>query len=109
MAFWLDKKFQWEQSQISKSTEIKRRAYSKLRDIIERHGGIMEYRRQGYQHGAWEISLNGKRAIIEATGALAFPPLDRLFIPKVENPKTWNDYSETLIPDAERQLLALLV
>jgi hypothetical protein len=91
------------------NTEIKERAYGKLRDIIERRGGTMAYRRQGYRHGAWEISLEGKRAIIEATGSRAFPPLDKLFVPQIENPKTWDDYSETLVSDAEQQLLALLI
>jgi len=91
------------------STEKKSRAYGKLRDIIERRGGSMVYRRQGYRYGAWEISLDGKRAVVEAMGARTFPAFDRLFVPKVENPKTWDDYSDKFIPDAEQQLLALLV
>lgn len=89
-------------------TESERRAYGKLRDIIERHGGTMIYERQGYRYGAWEISLDGKIAIIESTGSKKFPPLDRLYVPEVENPKTWEDYSDELVADAEHQLLALL-
>ena len=91
------------------STQKKTRAYGKLRDIIERRGGSMAYRRQGYRYGAWEISLDGKRAVIEAMGARTFPAFDSLFVPRVENPKTWDDYSATLVSDAEQQLLALLV
>jgi len=88
-----------------------RRAYGKLRDIIERHGGMMAYRRQGYRFGAWEISLDGKSKSIEAEGRRTFPALDRLFIPRpdVPEPKTWDDYRDELVPGAEEQLLALLV
>jgi hypothetical protein len=91
------------------STKTKRRSYGQLRDIIERRGGIMEYRRQGYRYGAWEISLKGKRVTIEATGFRTFPKLDRLFVPAVADPKTWDDYSGVLVADAEQQLFALLV
>lgn len=86
----------------------KKRAYGKLRDIIEQRGGIMAYQRQGYHWGAWEISLNGKRVIIEAQGVKAFPKLDTLYVPAVEDPKTWDDYTGRLCPDAEPRLLALL-
>ncbi|MFH1021767.1 MAG: hypothetical protein V1809_00085 [Planctomycetota bacterium] len=85
----------------------KKRAYGKLRDIIERRGGSMRFLRQGYRYGAWEISLEGKTAIIEATGSQSFPPLDKLYVPVVPHPSTWNDYGE-LMPDAEQQLRALL-
>jgi hypothetical protein len=90
-------------------TTTKRRAYGRLRDIIERRGGMMAYRRQGYRFGAWEISLDGKRASIEAEGRRTFPALDRLFVPDVPNPKTWDDYRDELVPGAEEQLFALLV
>jgi hypothetical protein len=90
------------------NTKTKRRAYGKLRDIIERRGGRMEYRRQGYRYGAWEISLKGKSAIIEAMGCKTFPKLDRLFIPNSPHPKTWDDYGPELVADGERKLIALL-
>jgi len=87
----------------------KKRAYGKLRDIIERHGGSMTYQRQGFRHGAWEITLHGKSAVIPATGSRSFPTLDRLFVPVVPTPTTWDDYCDELVADAERRLLALLV
>ena len=85
-------------------------AYRELRDIIERHGGTMLYQRAGYRHGAWEISLGGKKAIIEATGSQYFPQLDRLYEPDpaCPNPRTWKDFSGPLVPDAEAKLLSLL-
>jgi hypothetical protein len=92
------------------SEPAKPQAYRELRDIIERHGGTMVYQRAGYRHGAWEISLGGKRRVIEATGAHSFPQLDHLYEPRPDrpNPKTWDDFSGPLVPDAEAQLLALL-
>jgi hypothetical protein len=90
------------------NTTTKRRAYGKLRDIIERRGGTMVYQKRGYRHGAWEILLDGKRATFVAMGCKTFPPLDRLYIPAVPNPKTWDDYREELVADAEYQLCSLL-
>jgi hypothetical protein len=84
------------------------RAYGKLRDMIESHGGTMIYQRDGFRHGAWLIALNGKSATIEATGDRSFPQLDRLHVPKVAEPQHWDDYHDELIPDAEQHLLALL-
>jgi hypothetical protein len=91
------------------STDPERRAYGKLRDIIERCGGSMTYRRQGYRYGAWKISLNGKTEIFKSTGKRRLPALDRLYAPNVRNPKTWYDYSDELVPDAERQLLSFVL
>jgi hypothetical protein len=90
------------------SSKAERRAYGSLRDIVEKQGGTMVYQREGYQYGAWVISLHGKTAVIEASGYRAFPKLDSLYIPKVDKPKTWNDYSNDLIDGAEQKLLALL-
>ena len=69
----------------------------------------MSYRRQGYPHGAWEISLDGKAAIVKATGARAFPELDRFYVPKIADPKTWDDYLDEIIAHADQQLCALLI
>lgn len=69
----------------------------------------MTYERYGYRHGAWIISLNGKTHIIEATGSRSFPELDKLFVPDVPNPRTWDDYRNELVRNSEEQLLALLI
>ncbi len=86
------------------------RAYHELREIIERQGGTMCYRRPGYRHGAWEISLDGKTTIVESTGSRSFPQLDRLYQPDpaLSNPKTWDDCCGPLVDDAEEQLLSLV-
>ncbi len=84
-----------------------RRVYGKLRDIIERHGGTMNYQGTG-RHGAWVIMLGDKTKTIEATGEMSFPELDRLYIPKIVEPKTWEDRHDELLADAEEKLLELL-
>lgn len=85
-----------------------RRAYGKLRDIIERHDGTMTYQREGYRFGAWVIRIGNNTKIIEATGEKSFPELDRLYIPKIVEPKTWEDRRDELLEDAEENLLKLL-
>ena len=84
------------------------RPYDKLREIIERRGGTMNYQREGYRYGAWVISLGDKTAAIKATSEKSFPELDRLYVPKVVNPKSWEDTHDKLLDDAEEHLLALL-
>jgi hypothetical protein len=84
------------------------RVYGKLRDIIERRGGTMTYEREVYQYGAWVISLGDKTKTIEARGEHYFPELDRLYVPKVEEPTRWDDYRDELLDDAEERLLAWL-
>ena len=83
------------------------RAYELVRSMIERNGGSMTYERKGYRYGAWIITLGDKSRIFEADGNQSFPELDRLYIPKVKNPKDQNDYADQLVPDAELRLFAL--
>jgi hypothetical protein len=84
------------------------RVYDSVRSIVERLGGSMIYERKGYRHGAWVIKIGEKSAIIEAGGDRSFPPLDRLYVPRVPDPRHWDDYSYKLVPDAETQLLSML-
>ena len=68
----------------------------------------MTWHRAGYRYGAWEIVLDGKRVVVEAMGVHSFPALDRFYVPSPETatPKTWDDYEDDLIPDAEEQFIA---
>ncbi|HCS88734.1 MAG TPA: hypothetical protein DIW77_01405, partial [Chromatiaceae bacterium] len=75
------------------------RAYGKVRDLVEQKGGTMRFQRE-----AWVISLDGKQAIVEAKGNRSLPELDRLYVPRVNHPRTWEDY----IPNAAAEPLALL-
>lgn len=84
------------------------RAYELVRSIVERFGGSMVYERKGYRHGAWVIKIGTKSKIIEAGGNRSFPELDGLHIPRIKNPKHWDDYLNELVPNAEEILLAML-
>jgi hypothetical protein len=83
------------------------RAYGLVRILIERNGGSMTYERKGYRYGAWIITLGEKSIVLKADGNQSFPELDRLYVPKIQKPKDWNDYVDQLVPDAELRLFAL--
>lgn len=68
----------------------------------------MVWAKKGYAHGAWIITLHDKRAVIRASGKQSFPELDGLLVPLTPDPRTWNDYTNDLLPDAESRLLAML-
>lgn len=87
---------------------MERRPYGDLRDIIERRGGSMRYERAGRRYGAWVISLDGKSAVLEASGNRSFPELDRLYQTTHPNPRHWDDYDGPLVDEAEEKLLSLL-
>jgi hypothetical protein len=89
------------------TTTTKKRAYGKLREIVEQRGGSMTYDGRGL-HGAWVIILGSKRGCFQAMGGRTFPKLDSLFVPAVADPKTWDDYHDELVPDAEKKLYDLL-
>jgi hypothetical protein len=68
----------------------------------------MTYERKGYRHGAWVIRIGESSVTVEAGGNRSFPELDRLYVPRVPDPRHWNDYLDELVPDAETQLLSML-
>jgi len=87
---------------------VSNRAYGSVRSLVEGLGGSMIYERKGYRHGAWVIRVGEKSVTIEAGGDRSFPQLDRLYVPRVPDPKHWDDYSDELVPGAEPQLLSML-
>jgi len=84
------------------------RAYDLVRSMVERLGGSMTFEHEGYRYGAWVIKIGKNTLVIKAGGNRSFPELDQLYTPRVKDPKHWDDYYETLIEDAEKQLYALL-
>jgi len=68
----------------------------------------MTYERKGYRYGAWAIRIGESSVTIEAGGNRSFPELDGLYIPRVPEPKHWDDYLDELVSDAETRLLAML-
>ena len=83
-------------------------AYAQIRSLVERRGGTMIYEHAGHRHGAWLIAIGGRSLAVEATGERSFPQLDRLYVPRVPEPQTWDDYEDELVPGAEARLLGLL-
>jgi len=84
------------------------RAYGLIRSIVEGLGGSMFYERKGYRYGAWVIRIGEHSVTIKSDGNRSFPELDRLYVPRVPEPKHWDDYKDELVPDAEKQLLSML-
>ncbi|HQH22579.1 MAG TPA: hypothetical protein PLJ89_10925 [Thermoleophilia bacterium] len=85
-----------------------RRAYGSIRSMVEKLGGSMVWARRGYRYGAWIVTIADRRMIIPASGEQSFPQLDGLLVPLKAHPRTWNDYTNDLLPDAESRLLAML-
>ena len=84
------------------------RAYGSIRSLVESLGGSMVWVKKGYRHGAWVIVIGENRVVIPASGARSFPMLDGLLVPLTEDPRSWNDYTNDLLPDAEDRLLAVM-
>ncbi len=82
-----------------------KRSYDLVRSLVESLGGAMTYERKHHRYGAWVVYVRNKTKIIEATGGRSFPELDSLYVPKIKNPKHWDDYYNVLRPDAKARLL----
>jgi len=91
-----------------RGTLMSDRKYGSIQSIVELFSGSMVYEREGYRHGAWVIRIGENSVTIEASGKRSFPQLDRLYIPRVPDPRHWDDYSDDLVPGAETQLLSML-
>lgn len=87
---------------------MKRRPYEELQSIVEQEGGDMVFERAGHsQGGAWVVTLRGKTKVFPSNGA-GFPPMDRLYVPKVKEPSHYRDYSNDLIVGAREKWLEML-
>src|SRR5690606_5606722 len=84
------------------------RAYDLVRQLDESIGVTIAFEKSGFPHGAWIITLSRKRKELVATGDQSFPDLDKLYKPKVKNPRHWDDYLNELQPDADFRLLVLM-
>jgi len=78
--------------------------YEALQAGIEARGGSMTFQKEGYQWGAWKVTLGQKEGIFPSNGR-GFPDFDRL---KVENPNHWRDYGLPLIDGAIDKMIAKL-
>jgi hypothetical protein len=85
-----------------------KRKYDLVRTMVEEHGGKMWYERKGQPAGgAWMISYQGYEKAFPTVGHL-FPGLDDLHVPKVQFPKSWDDFKNELLPDAWEKLVDAL-
>jgi hypothetical protein len=84
---------------------VNEEVHSLLKDI----GGKMDFVREGYQYGAWIISLNEKVHVARSNGS-GFPDLDQLYVPKSGNVNLsdYRSYTSKLKSDARERLLILL-
>lgn len=76
---------------------------------MDEEGGRMWWRSGGSGGGGvWVLEMEGRATEVPVHGRDK-NALDELYVPKVDNPKTWDDYDHpgTLKDDAPRRLLAL--
>lgn len=87
-----------------------RRVYEEVHSLLAENGGKMEFVREGYQYGAWIITLNDKVHIALSNGS-GFPDLDQLYVPKPGDDdidlNNYRNYTTTLKSDAQERLLRL--
>lgn len=86
-----------------------KRAYEEVHALLKTNGGKMKFVREGYQYGAWIITLNEKVHIARSNGS-GYPDLDQLYVPKPGdvNLNDYRNYSTTLKLDAWEQLRQLI-
>ncbi len=84
------------------------RAYELVVELVTEIGGDMDWRPGGDGGGGtWEIDLHGKVARIPCHDQ-RINALDGLYVPKVAEPSTWEDYEQQLIPGAFWRLVDLV-
>jgi hypothetical protein len=92
-------------------TATKITPYGFVREMVEKHGGTMTFHAGGGPGGRWLIALEGKSLQIDVRDRRV-NDLDRLYIAKIDNPQTWDDYEPEpnclLKPDAFWQLMKLI-
>lgn len=80
---------------------MNRRPYEELQRIVEQEGGRIVCERAGQPKGdASGATLQGNQKAFRLQGPAEFPPMDQLYVPKVQSPVHYSDYSRTLIPSA---------
>jgi hypothetical protein len=84
-----------------------RRKYEELRAGVEALGGSMVFERKGWRWGAWRVTLRNRSRAFPSNGR-GFPELDALYVPAVENPSHWRDYTNTLVEGAFVELDEML-
>lgn len=70
------------------------RPYDRVRELIERCGGTMEWKPMG-QGGDWHLTLHERTTVVPCRDRTV-NDLDRLYEPnqEVQDPVTWDDYEQ---------------
>lgn len=90
-------------------TELsKKRPYEKVHNLLESLGGKMVYRPGGGPGGVWVLALWGRTTEVEVRDNRV-NRLDQLYVTKVENPETWEDFTGELVEDVHWKLIALFM
>jgi len=89
-------------------TQSKEVPYGRVRNLVESIGGTMTYQVGGGPGGVWELNLWGRTARIDVRDN-RINDLDRLYVARVDDPKTWDDYDPgaPLVEDAFWRLVGL--
>ena len=92
------------------TTSMKIRPYKEVHDLLESIGGNMTYRPGGGTGGVWVLSLWGRITEVPVHDHNV-NRLDKLYIAKVDIPKTWDDYDldSKLVDGARWKLVALFM
>jgi hypothetical protein len=82
--------------------------YSAVRDLLLSLGGSMTFKPGGGPGGVWELELHGKHTAVPVRDNRV-NRLDSLYVPRITNPVTWDDYGDEslLAADAFWLLIAL--
>lgn len=93
-------------------TQTNHRAYEEVQRLIESidREGTMTWLPGGGPGGAWKLNLKGKTRLVEVRDD-RINALDLLYVPQVDNPKTYHDYGSpgTLVDDAFWRLVELFL
>jgi hypothetical protein len=81
-------------------------AYEDVRKLlVDELGGTMTWAPGGGPGGVWKLTLRGRYAEVPVRDH-SVNDLDRLYLPLVDKPSTWDDFG-ALRPDAFGRLAAL--
>ena len=67
------------------------RAYEKLRALVKKFGGSMDYHPTG-RGGEWVVGLHGEKKVIPCPDDRV-NELDGFYVPENPTPRTWDDYA----------------
>jgi hypothetical protein len=80
--------------------------YGQVRNLVQSLGGTMEWKPKP-PGGSWILKLHGRTREVPVRDHTSLNDLDPLYVAKVPNPASWDDFENTLVPDAFWRLVSL--